>query len=144
MIRSPEGVDGSLDMNDLAEVSPAVRLRAVEDDDLDVLFSQQADPVAAAMAEFPARDREQVDTHWARIRRDDTVLLRTILANGVIAGNIGSWQAEGQRLIGYWTGRQYWGRGGRRSVVAHDPQSISSGLHRADTSRIVVAPQHRT
>ena len=47
MIRSPEGVDGSLDMNDLAEVSPAVRLRAVEDDDLDVLFSQQADPVAA-------------------------------------------------------------------------------------------------
>jgi len=111
MIRSPEGVDGSLDMNDLAEVSPAVHLRAVEDDDLDVLFSQQADPVAAAMAAFPARDREQFDTHWARIRRDDTVLLRTILADGVIAGNIGSWQAEGQRLIGYWTGRQYWGRG---------------------------------
>lgn len=95
MISSPEGIDKSLDMNDLAEISPEVRLRAVEDDDLDMLFRQQADPVAAAMAAFTARDRQQFDTNWARIRRDDTVLLRTILADGVIAGNIGSCRPTG-------------------------------------------------
>lgn len=93
------------------DVSPAVRLRAVEDSDLDVLFDHQADPEAADMAAFPPRDRERFDAHWANIRLDDTVVLRTILADGLVAGNIGSWQDDGQRLVGYWIGREHWGRG---------------------------------
>jgi len=101
-----------------ADVSPEVRLRVVEDSDLDVLFDQQADTVAAAMAAFPSRDRERFDAHWARIRFDDTVVLRAILADGVVAGNIGSWQADGQRLIGYWIGREYWGRGVATQALA--------------------------
>ena len=92
-------------------VSPGVRLRAVEDDDLEVLFDQQADPEATAMAAFPARDRERFDAHWAKIRVDDTVVLRTILAGGVVAGYIGSWPDDGRRLLGYWIGREFWGRG---------------------------------
>jgi RimJ/RimL family protein N-acetyltransferase len=86
-------------------------VRVVQDSDLDVLFEQQADPEATAMAAFPARDRERFDAHWARIRLDDMVVLRTILVDGIVAGNIGSWQDNGQRLIGYWIGREYWGRG---------------------------------
>ncbi|MFI5895932.1 GNAT family N-acetyltransferase [Actinoplanes sp. NPDC051513] len=105
-------------MSDDADVSPEVRLRAVEDDDLDVLFDQQADPEATAMAAFPARDRERFDAHWVRIRLDDTVVLRTILADGVVAGNIGSWQDDGRRLIGYWIGREYWGRGVATQALA--------------------------
>jgi len=88
-----------------------VRLRAVEDGDLDVLFDHQADPEAAEMAAFPARDRERFDAHWAKIRLDDTVVSRIIQVDGLVAGSINSWQDEGQRLVGYWIGREHWGRG---------------------------------
>jgi RimJ/RimL family protein N-acetyltransferase len=90
---------------------PEVRLRAVEDSDLDVLFGHQADPEAAEMAAFPSRDRERFDAHWAKIRLDDTVVSRTILVDGLVAGGINSWQDDDQRLVGYWIGRKYWGRG---------------------------------
>ena len=88
-----------------------VRLRAVEDSDLDVLFDHQADPEAAEMAAFPPRDRERFDAHWAKIRLDDTKVSRTILVDGLVAGFINSWQDDGQRLVGYWIGREFWGRG---------------------------------
>jgi RimJ/RimL family protein N-acetyltransferase len=100
------------------DASHRVSLRVVEDSDLDVLFKQQADPEAAAMAAFPARDRERFDAHWARIRLDDTVVLRTILTDGLVAGNIGSWQDDGKRLIGYWIGREYWGHGVATQALA--------------------------
>ncbi|OJF10632.1 hypothetical protein BG844_30985 [Couchioplanes caeruleus subsp. caeruleus] len=88
-----------------------MRLRAVEDSDLDVLFGHQADPEAAEMAAFVSRDREQFDAHWAKIRLDDAVVLRTIVANGVVAGGISSWQDDdGRRLVGYWIGREHWGQ----------------------------------
>jgi len=113
-------------MGEGADVSPGVRLRVVADSDLDVLFEQQADPEAAAMAAFPARDRERFDAHWAGIRLDDTVVLRTILVDGIVAGNIGSWQDDGQRLIGYWMGREYWGRGIATQALAQFVSEVST------------------
>jgi RimJ/RimL family protein N-acetyltransferase len=97
---------------------PGVSLRTVEDDDLDVLFAHQTDPEAAAMAAFPMRDRATFDAHWAKIRLDDTVVLRTILADGAVAGNINGWPAGGQWFIGYWIGREYWGRGVATQALA--------------------------
>jgi RimJ/RimL family protein N-acetyltransferase len=87
-----------------------VRLRPVEDQDLSVFFDHQADPEAAEMAAFPARDKDQFAAHWAKTRADDTVVQRTIVADGKVAGNIGSWEQDGQRLLGYWVGREHWGR----------------------------------
>jgi hypothetical protein len=49
------------------------------------------------MAAFPARDRDRFDAHWAKIRRDDAVALRTILAGGVVAGSTSSWQCGFRR-----------------------------------------------
>lgn len=98
----------------MAEVRGAareVRLRAVEDQDLAVFFEHQADPEATAMAAFPARDRDHFTEHWAKIRADDTTIQRTIVADGAVAGNIGSWEQDGQHLLGYWIGREHWGRG---------------------------------
>jgi hypothetical protein len=63
------------------------------------------------MAAFPPRDRERFNAHWAKIRLDDTVVSRTVLAEGLVAGGIKSWQHDGQRLVGYWIGREHWGRG---------------------------------
>lgn len=50
-------------------------------------------------------------TRWARIRVGDGNILRTIEADGAVAGNVLSWEQDGQRLIGYWVGREYWGHG---------------------------------
>ncbi|MFF5075726.1 GNAT family N-acetyltransferase [Actinoplanes sp. NPDC000266] len=91
-------------------VENRVSLRAVEVDDLDVFYEHQADPGAAAMAAFPSRDRERFDAHWAKILLDDAVVARTVLADGVVAGAISSWRADGRRLVGYWIGREHWGR----------------------------------
>lgn len=75
-------------MTEDVDLSHGVHLKAVEDSDLDVFFDHQADPEAAEMAAFPARDRERFDAHWAKLRLDDTVVLRTILVDGVVAGNL--------------------------------------------------------
>ena len=100
------------------DVTPVVRLRSVEDRDLEVFFDHQADPQAVEMAAFPARDQDQFAAHWAKLRTDDTLLVRTIVADGVVAGNIGSWPDNGQQLLGYWVGREWWGRGVATQALA--------------------------
>jgi RimJ/RimL family protein N-acetyltransferase len=100
------------------DVTPAVLLRSVEDRDLDVFFDHQADPEAVEMAAFPARDKGQFAEHWAKVPADDTSVARTIVADGMVAGNIGSWRENGQQLLGYWVGRECWGRGVATQALA--------------------------
>lgn len=105
-------------MTGVDDEKPAVRLRSVEDHDLDVFFHHQADPQAVEMAAFPARDEDQFAAHWAKLRADDTLIVRTIVANGIVAGHIGSWPQDGQQLLGYWVGRECWGRGVASQALA--------------------------
>ncbi len=91
-----------------------VRLRDVIDSDLPIFFEQQLDPVANQMAAFPPRDREAFMAHWAKIMADENNILKTILYDDQVAGNIVSWEQpdeEGKREVGYWLGREYWGKG---------------------------------
>jgi RimJ/RimL family protein N-acetyltransferase len=88
-----------------------VRLRDVTDDDLPILFEHQLDPTAAAMAAFPSREREAFTAHWTRIRGDATVVTRTIVAGEEVAGSVVSWREGHERLVGYWLGREHWGKG---------------------------------
>jgi RimJ/RimL family protein N-acetyltransferase len=91
---------------------PSVRLRDVVEDDLPVFFEHQRDPVANDMAAFPARDREAFLEHWtSNILGNDTAQNRTILLDGVVVGNILSWADPEGRLVGYWIGRDHWGKG---------------------------------
>ena len=106
-------------------VTLAVRLRSVEDRDLEVFFDHQADPQAVKMAAFPARDKDHFAAHWAKLRGDDTLIVRTIVADGVVAGNIGSWQENGQQLLGYWFGREFWGRGVATRALAMFVDEVS-------------------
>jgi RimJ/RimL family protein N-acetyltransferase len=93
-------------------------LREVEPQDISIFFEQQNDPVASAMAAFPSRDRATHGAHWAKILADDSLIARTIVEDGRVVGNIGSWVAAGERDIGYWIGRPYWGRGYATRAVA--------------------------
>lgn len=86
-------------------------LREVTDADLDDLFRHQADPIAYEMADVPTRDRAAFDAHWARIRSDPDVVIRTIDLDGAVAGNVLSFIVGGERVIGYWVGREFWGQG---------------------------------
>jgi RimJ/RimL family protein N-acetyltransferase len=86
-------------------------LRDVAESDLDVLFEHQREPEANEMAIFPARDRESFDAHWRRILADDSVIKKTIVVDGQVAGNIGCWLQDGRRLVGYWVGKDFWGKG---------------------------------
>jgi len=63
------------------------------------------------MALFPARDREAFCAHWQRILGDETVTKKTIVHEGEVAGNVLCWPQDGRRLVGYWLGREFWGKG---------------------------------
>jgi RimJ/RimL family protein N-acetyltransferase len=92
-------------------IAGRVEIRDVMDTDLSIFFEQQLDPEATAMAAFAARDREAFMAHWARIRANPTGAVRTVVADGEIAGNVVSWQQDGERDVGYWIGKPFWGRG---------------------------------
>ncbi len=92
-------------------MSNIITLREVIQDDLPIFFEHQSDPIAAKMAAFPSRDREAFMTHWAKIMANAGVVLRTILFHGQVAGNIVSFEMDGEREIGYWVGREFWGKG---------------------------------
>jgi RimJ/RimL family protein N-acetyltransferase len=88
-----------------------VLLRDVTEDDLPIFFEQQLDPDATEMAAFPSRDRDAFMAHWAKIRADDSVILKTVLFNEHVAGNMVSFEISGKREVGYWIGKEYWGKG---------------------------------
>jgi RimJ/RimL family protein N-acetyltransferase len=104
-------------------------LRDVREDDLDVFFEQQREPEGVAMAVFPAREREAFDAHWRRVLADDSNVVRAIEVDGEVAGNIGSWEQDGRRLVGYWIGREFWGRGIATSALSQLAAELGRPLH---------------
>ena len=89
-------------------------LRDVIDDDLPIFFEQQLDPDANYMAAFTSKDptdRDAFAAHWARIRADETIINRTVLCDGHVAGSVASFEDFGQLEVTYWLGREFWGRG---------------------------------
>jgi RimJ/RimL family protein N-acetyltransferase len=96
----------------------AVTLRDVRTSDLEVFFEHQADPEANRMAAFAARDREAHLSHWAKILANETMISKTIEVDDEVAGNVGSWIDDGRREIGYWIGKEHWGRGIATSALS--------------------------
>ena len=100
-------------------------LRDVVESDLDAFYEHQREPEANEMAIFPARDRETFDAHWRKILADDSVIKKTIVHEGEVAGNIGSWEQDGRRLVGYWIGREFWGKGVATSALAEFVEEVT-------------------
>jgi RimJ/RimL family protein N-acetyltransferase len=90
----------------------AVRLREVEPADIPIFYEHQADPESVRLVGFRSRDRGAHDAHLAAILADPEVILRTVLDDdGAVAGQVLSFRREGVREVGYWLGREFWGRG---------------------------------
>lgn len=94
-----------------SNAAQSVSLREVSENDLETFFEYQLDPDALHMARFPPRDRDAHMAHWHRILADDSVTAATIVFDGAVAGDIVSWDNEGDREVGYWIGRSFWGKG---------------------------------
>ncbi len=87
-------------------------LRDVLERDLRTLFEHQVDPDATRVAVFPARDWDAFLDHWRnRVLADATNRAMAILIERQVAGYVASWDSDGKRLIAYWIGKKYWGRG---------------------------------
>lgn len=95
-------------------MSTGITLRDVIDEDLPIFFELLADPAARHMAAFVAKDpadRAAFDRHWAKIVADTSVVKRTVLVDGRLAGQVLSYAEAGERLVCYWFARAFWGKG---------------------------------
>ncbi|MFN2587228.1 MAG: GNAT family N-acetyltransferase [Actinomycetota bacterium] len=92
-------------------VAAAVTLRDVSPEDVAVFYEHQRDAESNAMAAFPAREHDAHAAHWGKILADESVVTRTVLYDGRVAGNVVSWHDGTRRLVGYWIDRSFWGRG---------------------------------
>ncbi|MFI6457851.1 GNAT family N-acetyltransferase [Streptosporangium amethystogenes] len=112
-------------------MSGDVRLREVEEADLELFFEHEHDPETVRRSKFVPRDRERFMTHWTtRVLGDPTVLVRTVTVADKVAGNVVSWSEGDMRFIGYVLGQEFWGRGiGTRAVALHLRQEQTRPLY---------------
>ena len=98
-----------------------VSLREVRDDDLPVFYAHSNDPEAIRMAAFTTKDpsdRTHFEAHWARIRRDPSIIVRTVVGQGdEVVGHASVFGPAEEREVTYWIGRQYWGRGAATAAL---------------------------
>lgn len=110
-----------------------VTLRPVREDDVGVFFENQLDEGARRMAAFGREnplDREGFLEHWEAIRADDANVLRTVVADGRVAGHVGQHWWRGDPVVGYWIGREFWGDG------------VATRALRALLAEVTVRPLH--
>jgi RimJ/RimL family protein N-acetyltransferase len=94
-------------------------LRDVTEDDLPIFFEHQREPDANRLAAWPPRDHSAFMAHWrTEILGDPTARKKTIVLDGDVVGNVVSWARDGERLVGYWIGQAYWGRGAASAGLA--------------------------
>ncbi len=104
-------------------------LRETIESDLPTFFEYQLDPEANQRAAFTDReptDRLAFDTQWAKIMVDPRITVRTILYDDKIAGCILSFPSEKTPELGYWLGKQYWGKGIATSALAQFLEIITT------------------
>ena len=91
-----------------------ITLREVRQADLEVFWAQMSDKQAQHMAAVTRGyhyDRAAFDTHWDKVRSDPAVIVRTVLADGQVAGHAAVFGPADEREVTYWVDRAYWGRG---------------------------------
>jgi RimJ/RimL family protein N-acetyltransferase len=96
-----------------------ITLRDLHEDDLPIFFAHQADPIAASMAVFASRDWEAFSQHWkTKVLGAPGVRNKTVLRGAEVAGYVACFEQEGKRLVAYWIGREFWGRGVATAALA--------------------------
>lgn len=108
--------------------APAVTLRELRADDLPILFEQQRDPEANYKVGFTApdpSDRAAYIQRWTDILHDEKILKRTILYQARIVGSVVLFEMFGETEVGYWLGKEFWGKGIATQAVTQFLAQIS-------------------
>ena len=95
-----------------------VSVRDVRPEDLPILCAHQQDAGANVMAAVPARDTADFFDHWDKALQDESVVAKTILSGDCVVGHVTTFVRSGERLVGYWIGREHWGRGIATAALA--------------------------
>jgi RimJ/RimL family protein N-acetyltransferase len=111
---APAADDFGAEVSSDGEMAPAVSLRDVITNDIAVFFVQEQDPAAREVAAFTNKrptDRPAYEARWARLLKDETVNVKTVLFGDDVIGYVAAFERSvGQREVAYWIGREFWGR----------------------------------
>jgi len=100
-------------------------LRPVLETDLKILFEQQLEREAVAMSAYPSKDSGEFMRHWDGILKNKDITSRTIMYKDKIAGHIICWkEGKFEQRVGYWIGKQFWGRGIAASALMEFLQQV--------------------
>jgi RimJ/RimL family protein N-acetyltransferase len=96
-------------------VEPAIisfiRLRDIELDDLPRMFEFQLEPESNQLAVTYPRSIDAFDFHWKNVLSDTNITAKAITAGNVMVGHISCFKKDGLDAVGYWIGRDFWGKG---------------------------------
>ncbi|MFF7735906.1 GNAT family N-acetyltransferase [Streptomyces sp. NPDC007984] len=98
-----------------------ISLRELEDSDLPVFWQHLTDSELQQMAAVTRKyhyDRGHFDQHWIKVRSDPSVIVRTVLADGVVAGHAAVFGPPSEREVTYVIGRDHWGQGIATAALA--------------------------
>ncbi|MEO3753358.1 GNAT family N-acetyltransferase [Streptomyces sp. B6B3] len=105
-----------------------ITLREVLDSDVALFWAHISEPTAQRMAAVTRTyhyDRELFDAHWAKVRANSAVTVRTVLADDAVAGHAAVFGPPDEREVTYWIASAYWGRGvasaALRELIALEP-----------------------
>lgn len=116
--------------------TPQIVLRRTTPHDLEALFAFQADDEAGYMAAFVNekwKDKAAYITKWNKLLADETLNIRTILADGVVVGSISTWLLERDLQLAYGIARAYWNRGVATAALQ---QFLAIATHRPLYGRV--------
>lgn len=86
-------------------------LRDVTKSDLPIFFKNQRDELSIQMTCFPPRNKQAFDAHWEKILANKNIVIKTIVFKERVAGQIVCFEIQGNKEVGYWLGRDFWGKG---------------------------------
>lgn len=91
-----------------------ITLAKTEPEDLSALFQFQLNEEANYLAAFTSNDASDKIAYiekYTPFLTAPTINMRTIRANGEIAGSISKFEIENEAEITYWIDRKFWGQG---------------------------------
>ncbi len=91
-----------------------IELREVQDSDLPIFWAQLSDTAAQEMAAVTRDyhyDRPAFDRHWAKVRSESAITVRTVVSGDTVVGHVAAFGPSAEREVTYWIDPSHWGKG---------------------------------